>query len=94
MIQSPAAFTVRMMDDSSHLYSTEYNQAKSSVTISGDPDKSKKNVFAYSRPDPEHVVLQGTLNDPLVIRLKRIDPSTFLLVNRGFHWINERPFNR
>jgi hypothetical protein len=41
------------------------------------------------------VVLQGTLiADPLIVKLKRIDPAKFLLVNRGFHWINERPFNR
>ncbi len=84
-----------MMDDSAHIYSTEYNEAKSSVTISGDPDKSKKNTFTYTRPDNQHVILQGTLfGDPLAVKLKRIDPSKFLLVNRGFHWINERPFNR
>jgi hypothetical protein len=94
-IQSPGAFTVRTMDDAPHVYTTEYDQAKNSVTISGDPDKSMKNVFAYSRPDAEHVVLEGTLiGDRLVVKLKRIDPSKFLLVNRGFHWINERPFNR
>jgi hypothetical protein len=89
-IQSPAAFTVRTMDDTAHVYSTEYNQAKNSLTISGDPDKSKKSLFTYSRPDPDHVILTGTS----VIKLKRIDPSKFLLVNRGFHWINERPFNK
>ena len=84
-IQSPAAFTVRMMDDSSHIFNTEYNEAKGSVTI------DKKSTFGYSRPDVEHVVLRG---DSLAIKLKRVDPSKFLLVNRGFHWINERPFNR
>jgi hypothetical protein len=26
--------------------------------------------------------------------MRRKDPSEFLLVNRGFHWINELPFNR
>jgi hypothetical protein len=84
-----------MMDDSAHVFSTEYDPAKNTVTISGDPDKSKKNAFAYSWPDSEHVVLQGTLiSDPVVVKLKRVDPSKFLLVNRGFHWINERPFNR
>jgi hypothetical protein len=82
-IQSPTAFSVRMMDDSSHVFNTEYNEAKSSVTITG-------KLYSYSRPDAEHVVLQGDSQ----IRLKRIDPSKFLLVNRGFHWINERPFNR
>ncbi len=95
MIQSPQAFTVRTMDDAPHIFFSEYDAKKNSLTFSGDPDKSKKSVFTYSRPDPEHVVLQGTfINDPLVIKLKRMDPSKFLLVNRGFHWINERPFNK
>lgn len=30
----------------------------------------------------------------LAIRLRKIDPSKFPLLNRGFHWINEYPFNR
>ncbi len=84
-IQSPTVLTVRMMDDSSRVFNTEYNDAKSNVTI------DKKSLFSYTRPDAEHVVLQS---DSQIIKLKRIDPSKFLLVNRGFHWINERPFNR
>jgi hypothetical protein len=32
--------------------------------------------------------------DLLVVTLRKIDPSRYLLVNRGFHWINEVPFNR
>jgi hypothetical protein len=94
IIQSPAGFSVRMMDDSVRRYSTAYDSAKNSVTVSTDQDKSKS-VFTYSRPDTEHVLLEGKLaNDALAVKLKRIDPSKFLLVNRGFHWINERPFNR
>ena len=94
IIQSPAAFAVRMMDDSVRRYNSEYNPAKNSVTVSTDQDKGKS-AFTYSRSDAEHVLLEGTLvNDALVIKLKRMDPSKFLLVNRGFHWINERPFNR
>jgi len=34
------------------------------------------------------------MNDDLAVKLRKSDPSKFLLVNRGFHWINERPFNR
>jgi len=94
MIQSPAVFSVRMMDDSVRRYSTVYNSAKNTVAVSTDQEKSKS-AFTYSRPDAEHVLLAGSLaNEALVVKLKRIDPSKFLLVNRGFHWINERPFNR
>jgi hypothetical protein len=24
----------------------------------------------------------------------RVQPQEFLLINRGFHWVNERPLNR
>jgi hypothetical protein len=27
-------------------------------------------------------------------RMRRIETEKMLLVTRGFHWINERPFNR
>jgi hypothetical protein len=43
------------------------------------------------------VILEGALpggGPPLVVKLKRVDLSKFLLTNRGFRWINERPFNR
>jgi hypothetical protein len=40
------------------------------------------------------VTLTGRLtSDDLVVEMRRID-SGFLLTHRGFHWINERPFNR
>jgi len=28
------------------------------------------------------------------VKLQRVDPSKTLLLSRGFHWINEVPFNR
>jgi hypothetical protein len=31
---------------------------------------------------------------PVSIELRQIDPAKFLLFSRGFHWINEYPFNR
>jgi hypothetical protein len=27
-------------------------------------------------------------------RLRRVDESALLLLNQGFHWVNEFPFNR
>jgi len=94
-IQYPGYLGIRMMDDSPKRYSAEYDAARNTVALSVDADKSRKNVLAYSRPDADHVVLQGALGtDTVSIRLRKIDTSKFLLVNRGFHWINELPFNR
>jgi hypothetical protein len=94
-IQYPGNLGVRMMDDSAKYYNAEYDVAKNTVALSESADKSHTNVLAYSWPDADYVVLQGPLGtNTLSIRMRKIDTSKFLLVNRGFHWINEVPFNR
>ena len=50
-----------------------------------------KEILLSSRPDANHVSLEG---DGKSIRLRQIDASKFLLLSRGFYWINEIPFNR
>jgi hypothetical protein len=35
-----------------------------------------------------------TGDEQLVARMSKVDPSRFLLVSRGFHWVSEVPFNR
>ncbi len=94
-IQYPGYFAIRAMDDSPKGYRSQYDAAKSTVTLSQGANPSSKSIFAYSRPDADHVVLAGVLgSDTLSIRLRKVDVSKFLLINRGFHWINELPFNR
>lgn len=51
--------------------------------------------FKYSAPDLEHFELKGRTNsDSLYIRFKRRNIKDFRLLKRGFHWVNEYPFNR
>ena len=49
----------------------------------------------WSHPDPSHLALNGDLDGSQVsITLHQIDKNKYLLMNRGFHWISEMPFNR
>ncbi len=49
----------------------------------------------FSRNDSILLSLEGIYQgDTLSMTFKHIDPEEFLLVNRGFHWVNEFPFNR
>jgi len=94
-IQSSGYLGVRMMDDKPKGFQVDYDEKKSTVALGAPGSKDPKSVFAYSRPDPDHVLLQGALaGDTFSVRLRKIDTSRFLLTNRGFHWINELPFNR
>ena len=52
-------------------------------------------VLHYARGDARHLTLDGKLGgDAVVIQLEYFDPDKTLLKSRGFHWINENPFNR
>ena len=44
---------------------------------------------------PDQLVLDGTMDGHTIqMRLKLVDRSKLTLVSRGFHWINEYPFQR
>jgi len=92
-IDFPTAILVRLTDDTVQRFGAKYDEAKNTVTLtlgSGSPS-----TLAYSRPDPDHLLLTGNLGpDAVSLRLRKLDPSKFLLLNRGFHWINEYPLNR
>lgn len=58
-------------------------------------DEKVKHVFSYQQPNPQILVLAGAFEEKEVqARLRRVDPSQFLLTSRGFHWINEYPLNQ
>ena len=50
---------------------------------------------------PQHPATHTTLRliltmdgETIQAKLRRADEKSFLLTSRGFHWINEYPFNR
>ncbi|MGA8597525.1 MAG: hypothetical protein WB676_22650 [Bryobacteraceae bacterium] len=95
MIESPTFFQVRVMDNSLQGWTARYDTTANRVALSRSNDLSQQGFLIYSRSDAEHIVLEGNLGpDRLSVRLRRFDLSNYLLVSRGFHWINEFPFNR
>ena len=91
-VDFPGLLVVRTTNGSTRYFGSEYDIGKSTVALASENNKS---LFAYSRPDPDGVLLEGSLgSDRLSIRLQRIDTSKFLLSSRGFHWLQEFPFNR
>lgn len=65
---------------------------KKAVLYSRD-DTLVKSVFLIRTIDSVHLELNGTLqSDSLHVLLKKIDPNSFILESRGFHWINESPY--
>ena len=84
-----------MMDDSFRRYQVEYDKTGEGVTVFSGSDNSRKDRLECSRPDADHLVMQGMLaSDSLTVRMNRIDPSKFFLLSRGFQWIQEATVHR
>lgn len=64
------------------------------ITLTSYKDSTDIRSFIYTKKDSLYI-FEGIYNqDTLKIKARKKDRSEFLLINRGFHWINERPFNR
>lgn len=58
------------------------------------PDLATYGNFTF-HSDSTRIAIDGTLiNDKLKIVAHKKSSSGYLLVNRGFHWVNEYPFNK
>jgi hypothetical protein len=85
----------QQMDDTFQVYGAEINSENKSLTLKKSSDKNWKASFSFQRPAAETMILDGDMDGHKIhMQLKLFDRTRFLLVNRGFHWINERPFNR
>jgi hypothetical protein len=85
----------QLMSDSRARYNVEIDPKKKTLAFTKRDDPSWKSTLTYSQPQPKLLVMQGTFDGHQVrARLRQGEIPKFLLMTRGFHWINERPFNR
>ena len=76
-------------------FGLQLDQEKRTLTLRKRDDPGWNTVLTYERASPDVITLAGTLNgSEMTARLHRSEERKFLLTNRGFHWINEVPFNR
>jgi hypothetical protein len=86
---------VQLMTDSMKYYFFKADTVKHTIMMNLFADTVHKYQFTYTRVKPDILLLKGKWkNDSLHIRFKRFDERNFRLLKRGFHWINEIPYNR
>jgi hypothetical protein len=85
---------VRRMDDLTDRYRLEHDSKKRTLAIW--PDTSAvHDTLGYAWSDSTHLAVDGVFRgDSIQVHLRKMTPSSFLLLSRGFHWVNELPFNR
>jgi uncharacterized membrane protein YphA (DoxX/SURF4 family) len=82
-------------DDTFTGYGSAINEKDHTIGLTKPADKNWKAALTYTRPAPDQLVLAGSMDGHQVeMKLKLMDRDKFNVVNRGFHWINEYPFQR
>ncbi len=85
--------SVKMMNDTLIAFTYIDDTLKQRLTLTGRSDTTLKYQLTYKILPADTLELTSNENG-LYVKLNKINAKDFLLVNRGFHWINEYPLNR
>jgi hypothetical protein len=91
----PTSVAFQRMDDSLAGFAAAIDTNSKTIALTKRADKNWKATLTYLRPAPDQLILDGAMDSHEIhMQLQLFDRNKFMLVNRGFHWIQEYPFNR
>lgn len=91
----PTRAAFQKMDESLARFGAAVDTKGNTLKLTKNDDKAWKASFTYTRPAADRLVLEGEMDGHKEkMELQMVDRTKFLLVSRGFHWIQEYPFNR
>jgi uncharacterized membrane protein YphA (DoxX/SURF4 family) len=89
-----AGFAYQGMDGKLQRFRAKIDAAKKTISLTKRDDAKWKADLTFNHPVPDQMTVEGQYDgQKLAVKLHRSD-SKYLLNTRGFHWINESPFNR
>ncbi|HEV7485711.1 MAG TPA: hypothetical protein VGQ65_08510 [Thermoanaerobaculia bacterium] len=87
--------SVQLMDDVRVRLNAKMDEKNRSLAVSRRNEPQWDGRLTYQRSTPDTLTIDGNLGGKNVHALCHLEPMPkFLLTTRGFHWINEFPFNR
>lgn len=102
-VSAPVMVTVQRMDDSFELYGGTIDPRKHFIDLShrielGTYKETPTRIrLTYWWPgQPNQMIVDGDdyAGHEIHLRVTRMDPASFPLVERGFNWVQEAPYNR
>jgi uncharacterized membrane protein YphA (DoxX/SURF4 family) len=95
IFDSPMFATIQSMNDSFACYGVAIEAEKRSLALTKNFDKNWSANLSFQRDGQDQMTLDGEMNShKMHAVLKLVDRNKFLVVSRGFHWVQEYPFNR
>lgn len=91
----PIRMSFHRMDDTFVQFNNKIDVGARSVVLTKAGNDKWSSTFSFDRPSPDRMTLDGEMDGKKVrMRLELQPRENFLLVTRGFNWIQEFPFNR
>jgi hypothetical protein len=95
MISNKGRAAIKMMNDSTRRYNFKPDTTQHIIAAFTNADTVHKFYLKYTLQKPDIMILKGMWKkDSIYVRLRKMDPNNFPLLQRGFHLINEYPNNR
>jgi len=92
IFQSPDAAFIQLSDGTLDGLRPKFESKSGSLTLTDGDDPAWKCSLSVQNPEPLVLRVQGTVNGvAIAAKLHREDQTRFLLLTKGFHWINEYP---
>jgi hypothetical protein len=93
IIQSAPAMQFWRMDDSFFALSKKLDAATRTITLTD--GKVPAGTLTYQQPAADQMIFDGTINNHAIhMETRLFDHTQMLLKTRGFHWVQEAPFNK
>ncbi|MEO7998839.1 MAG: DoxX family protein [Gemmatimonadaceae bacterium] len=94
IFQRPTGLSFQRMDLTFLAYNAKIDTIKKTIALKRMTDSAWKSTLAYQRPVHEQLTLDGDVDGQRIhMRLSMRDLSK-LNINRGFHWVQELPYNK
>lgn len=95
VVQAPTEVVAKTMDNTLIKYQAKYDPATRSLLMHRQDAGSPVENLVLSPAAQGSFTVTGQLGaSQLAVKLRQVDVSKFILVNRGFHWINEKSYSR
>lgn len=86
---------VKKMNDSTLNFTTVFNQKKNELVLNGQDKDSTQYILKYNIIGNDKLIISGLKGkDSVSVSFTKKDLKDFRLINRGFHWVSEYPYNR
>lgn len=90
----PTGAAIQRTDDSLVYYQAAIDARAKTISVKGNGRSGSKGQFTFDRTGAQLTLTGDMDGQRLRVQMQLLDATKLTLINRGFHWVQEYPYNR